>query len=448
GMGKSLIFLSQSLRLALTEGAATLLVYPLRALLNDQDQHIRQLFQRLGVGAAVLCGQTGLDERHRVLAEFGAGRLSVLLTTPEYLLLHAAELAARRQVRFIAIDEAHHIATEALAHRPAYRGLAQLRQSFGQAQILACTATADDAACARITADLGLDALVIDRGRRPNLSVIDQRQTPDKPAALAALADGREPCLVYVDSRDAARQLCRNLRKDLGGEAATLTGFYHAGLSAPERLDIERRFRSGALSLLFSTSAFGEGIDIPGLRHVAFSTMPLSATAYAQMAGRAGRDGAPAFIHLLFNNADTARARQLLSAQAPERGDLELLYRYLKAVERASGQIGLDDAALAAGCRSAEPESLLDARQVAAGLNVFAELGLVAVSYEYPRRQIQLIPGRQAELESSCLYLEASEALLGFDRFAAWMLEADVHELEDFIQGPLLPTHFEAGFKS
>ena len=51
-------------------------------------------------------------------------------------------------------------------------------------------------------------------------------------------------------------------------------GFYNAGLSRSERKRIEQLFRTDALLVLIATSAFGEGVDIPNIRHVVLYHMP------------------------------------------------------------------------------------------------------------------------------------------------------------------------------
>ena len=83
-------------------------------------------------------------------------------------------------------------------------------------------------------------------------------------------------------------------------QLAPLVGFYNAGLSREERKRIEELFRTDALSVLVATSAFGEGVDIPNIRHVVLYHLPFNEIEFNQMSGRAGRDGQDAVIHLLF----------------------------------------------------------------------------------------------------------------------------------------------------
>ena len=79
---------------------------------------------------------------------------------------------------------------------------------------------------------------------------------------------------------------------ELGGQVAG----YHGGLESRKRLALEEDFRQGRLRVLVSTSAFGEGADLPDIRHVFLYHLCFSRAEYNQLSGRAGRDGKPAWI--------------------------------------------------------------------------------------------------------------------------------------------------------
>ncbi len=101
--------------------AASVFVYPLRARRRDQaficrfargDRIARSHSDRRDV--------TGFrDETFTGLTE---GTVDVVLTTPEYLDHHASRFAEADRVRFVVIDEAHHVGLSRAGHRPAYAG--------------------------------------------------------------------------------------------------------------------------------------------------------------------------------------------------------------------------------------------------------------------------------------------------------------------------------------
>ncbi len=87
--------------------------------------------------------------------------------------------------------------------------------------------------------------------------------------------------------------------------------------------------------MLIATSAFGEGVDIPNIRHVVLYHMPFNEIEFDQMSGRAGRDGKPACVHLLSRN-DCALNERILADMTPCHDSLAQVYRKLRAMQRAS----------------------------------------------------------------------------------------------------------------
>jgi single-stranded-DNA-specific exonuclease len=439
GRGKSLVFQMHATRLALRHRSLSVFVYPLRALLNDQQQRLSNRLGQIGLSSRVLCGQSTLEERDQAYDDIKAGLVTAILTTPEFLLLHARRIAEATDIAFIAIDEAHHIASETQAHRPAYQGLHEIRRHFPMAQLMAATATADAQDAAAIEAALGLDCRVIDASRRPNLKVIDQRGSQDRLGLTIDIVRSQDPCVVYTTSRDSARFLVRDLRRALPGQAMAIN-YYHAGLDREMRRQLEAGFAAGTMGCLVSTSAFGEGVDIPNIRHIVAFHPPFSRAALNQLAGRAGRDGHVSHIHLMFDAADLETNRSLLASGLPSRAGLAALYRYIRALSREAPNILLPDESLAVGAGRIDPESLLTGSQVNIGLRVFEELGLLAIDSQGHRRRLTVNPDApRVDLASSSVYLEVLDEVVEFDRFSAWLTDADVAEIESLVQGPILP---------
>ena len=262
-------------------------------------------------------GESSPAERDEAFAALAAGELDVVLTTPEFLHLHAARFAASGRVGFVVVDEAHHVGMSRAGHRPAYARLGEAVEALGRPTVLAVTATADDATAATIRQTLGITATVLDPTVRDNLRIEDRRDIPDKDGYLASLAARGEKTVVYVNSREQSVKLARMLRKRVP-ELAMRTAFYNGGLSRSARHAVERAFRTSELAVVVATSAFGEGVNIPDIRNVVLYHLPFNEVEFNQMSGRAGRDGALARIHLLFGAKDARINEMILSSLAPE----------------------------------------------------------------------------------------------------------------------------------
>ncbi len=438
GRGKSLVFHLHAARLALTRGAASVFVYPLRALVADQIHHLKDSYARFGLEVRLLTGETPQTVRREVYAGLAAGEVDVVLTTPEYLCLHADELAASSRIGFLVVDEAHHIGMSRAGNRPAYAELGQAAKRLGDPCVLAATATAPDAAAQAICSSLSISKLVVDASVRANLRLDDRRDLANREDYLACIVATKAKCVAYVNSRDAAQSLARMLRHRLPALAPRVA-FYHAGLSKADRATIEQAFRAGELSCIVATSAFGEGIDIPDIEHVVLFHMPFSDIEFNQMSGRAGRDGREAWVHLLYGYADARINERILEALAPSRDTMARLYRALaaaaqKAREDGCAEFRVSDAQLAEGAGKAAPES------AATALSVFAELGFLQVEGDAHERVVRMADNpAHAQLSASVRYREGIGQVEEFSAFRTWALSADEQTLLARFTHPILP---------
>jgi single-stranded-DNA-specific exonuclease len=434
GRGKSFCFQFSAALRAFDGGAKTLVIYPLRALANDQYEALRRTLDPLGLRCYRANGSIESDERAELFAALASGTWDVVLATPEFLEFHRDAFTGLSVPSFVVVDEAHHLAES--RHRPAYARLATAIQTLGSPQVLGLTATAGDEAFGRIVEDLRINAWVVDPTIRENLHVVDARGTKDKIAYLAKLFEAAPVpnCkgIVYCNSRSEATKIAQRLRKTLGNTVV----FYHAKMPNAERLNIERSFREGRLGVVVATSAFGEGIDLPDVRDVVLYHLNFDFGEFNQQAGRAGRDGEPARIHLLYGEHDRGLNQYLIDIDSPSLATLREIYRGTKKMAH-GGLVRSDNAAIAGtlGIRGVED------RTIAAALRIFADSELIDAGEDDDGRYVRFLPvSGKVQMERNERYAEGEAIRELFTRFSNFALSASAETLERIINRPIYPS--------
>ena len=457
GRGKSLIFQVHAARVALLQHKMSVFVYPLRALINDQVQSIKNIFEPLGISVDVLNGETDLSSREDLFARMTNNELDIVLTTPEFFSLHADQFAKAQNISFVVFDEAHHVGMNASEGRLAYAHMPQVLKMLGSPQILATTATATTQAAQNICELLSIEAEHVykDKTARTNLELKDLRGAKDRECALLSLVSDGTKTVVYVNSREQAQALTRMLRHripELGHKIA----FYHAGLTPQIRKNVERAFRRGDVCCIIATSAFGEGVNISDIRQVVLYHLPFGRVAFNQMSGRAGRDGKPSVIQMLFDAHDMRVNERILSSHAPQREALVAVYRALTALQPKLGaqtaDSALSDEDIAQMALEIDPRSKADEQTVRVALDVFAELGFISIEGFDQSRTISVnSQASHMDLLESARYAEGLKAHAEFESFAQWVLSASPDELADAITKPIVPeigSTFDGGRES
>ena len=333
GAGKSVCFQVPAVAL----GGLTIVVSPLVSLMQDQVGAARSR----GIAAEHLSGELPRGRVDDVLRDARVGQLSLLYVSPERLPMLACRafssgVAARR----LAVDEAHCISEWGHDFRPAFRRIGNAAELLGRPPIVALTGSATPA----VRGDI-MEAL-IPRGEpfdvhlasfdRPNLWFGARRiaREPDRLAVLRTLLRRDETAIVYASTRRATEKLARALRY-----AGHVAEAYHAGLPRERRDACLDRFIKDEIRVVVATSAFGMGIDKPGVRRVVHWSIPPTPESYYQEAGRAGRDGAPARCYVLFAPGDAEIHERQLDVTFPARKTLRALWSGQLAPERVTAGV-------------------------------------------------------------------------------------------------------------
>ena len=429
GRGKSFCFQYPAAYRALESGTKTLVLYPLRALANDQFEALKRRLDGFGLRILRANGAIGAEERAQLMAALELGDWDVILSTPEFLQFHRDAFAGKSAPGLLVVDEAHH-AYES-KHRAAYGKLAQTIAALGSPQVLGLTATARDDAFDHMIERLKIDAWVIDPSVRENLRVVDARETKDKVGYLREALAGSGKAIVYCNSRNEVSKVAGALRKDFGSEVM----FYHAGMPSADRAEVERFFRSGELRVVVATSAFGEGIDLPDVRDVVLYHLNFSFTEFNQQAGRAGRDGKPANIHLLFGESDRRINEFIIDQESPTLAVLRELYRGIRSLA-ADGTLRMTQSEIADVLQFDK----VNDRTVAAALRMFEDERLVETGLDDDGRFIRFVPvPGKIDLTRNERFAEGEAERENFARFCAFVLNSKAETLERIINRPIYP---------
>jgi len=322
GAGKSAIY---QVPATLLHGP-TVVVSPLLALQHDQ----RVGLAGRGQGAVRISSAETPNQQRAALEAVRDGTARFLFITPEQL-AQPERLAEVRALRpaLVAVDEAHCISAWGHDFRPDYLQLGHLVTELGRPPVVALTATASPPVREDIIERLGLrdPRVIVGNLDRPNLFLTavhcptEELRWQRLTACLAGLSGQG---IVYAPTRRGAEELAERL--SAAGYAARA---YHGGLAAGERTRLHQAFLADEVPVMVATSAFGMGIDKPDIRWVIHVALPDSPDSYLQEIGRAGRDGQPAQVILLYRAEDVALQRYFTGG-APDVAELTALAATLR----------------------------------------------------------------------------------------------------------------------
>jgi single-stranded-DNA-specific exonuclease len=188
--------------------------------------------------------------------------------------------------------------------------------------------------------------------------------------------------------------------------------------------------------VVVATSAFGEGIDLPDVRDVFLYHLNFDFTEFNQQAGRAGRDGADASIHLLFGEKDRAINDFILERAAPTLQTLRRLYAALRRLAR-DGVLRMTYADVA----DTLDFDRVDGTTVGIAVRIFADTGLVELGEDDDGTYVRFLPPRgKVDLAASERYIEGEAERDAFARFCEVALTASPGVLEALIDRPIYPS--------
>ena len=415
------------------------MLYPLRALANDQYEALIRRLEPLGLRIFRANGAIDAGERAALMDALESGAWDIVCTTPEFMHFHVDRFTNERsRPALLVVDEAHHLIES--THRPAYGRVADVMRKLGSPQVLALTATAGDDVFAGIRRELAIDAWVIDPTIRENLTVVEARGVTNKVDYIRRNIDAEGKAIVYCNSRTEATKVAEKLRTTLGD----IVAFYHAGVGSAERLQVEQFFRAGTIRVIVATSAFGEGVDLPDVRDVFLYHLNFDITEFNQQSGRAGRDGAPAQIHLLFGERDRNINDFILERDAPPLHTLRNIYREMKKIagpSTGSGQamIRMTYADIASAIDLGD--KVAD-KTIGSAVRIFTDANLLEMSEDDDGRYVRFLEvNGKVDLTQNERFAEGEAERESFKPFCELVLKAAPDVLQTIINRPIYPSN-------
>ncbi len=286
GGGKSLCFLLPSLLV----GGITVIVYPLLALMRDQKKRL----DNVNIESIIIEGGQSYEDRKKKFSKIESKKAKIIIINPEVLESESVINQLRKfQISLFVIDEAHTICEWGLSFRPSYLKLGRQIHSLHVQQILAFTATANKNTLSTLSKYLFFyNKYTIIRGGVDRENIIYHKRftlTKDRELSFLLCDKKSRPAIVFCRTRESTRNLYHKFNEY---NYNIDTFYYHAGLSKLEKRKIEKTFFQSNDAVLFSTIAFGMGMDKSNVRLVIhYSIVDTNVLSFLQESGRGGRDG-------------------------------------------------------------------------------------------------------------------------------------------------------------
>lgn len=313
--GKSLAFQIPILeRIITAPKTSALLVYPTKALAQDQARSLRA-FRLPTASIAIYDGDTPTTERVEIRR-----KTNIVLTNPD--MLHVGILPSHdrwadffHRLQFVVVDEVHHLRGVFGTHVAfILRRLRRICALYGShPTFVLASATIGNAAelASQLT---GLDVEVIEGDYSPagertfalwNPGLVDA----ELGLRRSALGDATEiftelireggRVIAFTRGRKSTELMYKWAGSRLPPELAFDIAPYRAGYTPAQRRLVESRLFGGELAGVIATSALELGIDVGGLDAVVITTFPGTMAAFRQQAGRAGRSGQSSVVVLV-----------------------------------------------------------------------------------------------------------------------------------------------------
>ncbi|MEY3500630.1 MAG: ATP-dependent helicase, RecQ family protein, partial [Bacteroidota bacterium] len=316
GAGKSLLFQGPALFRSAFTGKLTLIISPLRALMQDQVKGLNK--KGFISNVEFLSSDKTPQEIKDIYRRVAGGEITLLYITPERFRSRSFEncllnrLDADSGLEYVVFDEAHCISQWGQEFRPDYlnagRKVAGFSDGFKMTKLL-FSATISEQVFDEIS--ILMPGIVTVENSDKNYNPVrdhikmDFKHNIVEDDRLAEIANYLKAghfnpklsrAIIFVKSRkkvDECALIMSDCLKEVFGSDCNFSekvGAFHAAMDAEDREDTYDKFKSGEIVILFATKAFGMGMDIPNIHFVTHYSPPSTFEDFLQEVGRAGRN--------------------------------------------------------------------------------------------------------------------------------------------------------------
>ncbi len=346
GSGKSLIYQLVSSVLKDLDNSLTIVISPLKALMEDQVFGMRKY---RGFRAEYVNSSLTYEERTTILQKVKDGEIDILYLSPETFIQHRIEnLIGSRKIGLFAVDEAHLVNTWGRTFRVDYGYIGdQLRvlRKKEQFPILATTATAIFGGpldtVTEIAGSLAMKNpwVVLTDVKRHNIVIkIEHLQAAgekmnrldkieDTVQKVKELAERNVKTIVYCPFVNQAEDI--KIRLEAFDSIKDKVGIYTGRTDDDDRKRNYHLFNSGDYRVIVATKAFGMGIDIDDIETVYHHCVPNILMDYIQEIGRAGRNNEQAHAVTRYLGSDPGNGYLLSSLSIPQQWKLNHIINHI-----------------------------------------------------------------------------------------------------------------------
>ena len=308
GCGKTLVAWITALHV-LSQNAQVAFMAPTELLARQHAESGAKLLEPLGVRMAFLTGSVKSKERKLLLQAIADGEVDIVVGTHA---LFSKEVTFKN-LRYVIIDEQHRFGVE--------QRLALMEKAEVPDLLLMTATPIPRTLSLTVFGNLNVSTIkTMPPGRKPVIThlVTEQSRKRMYQAVGVEFSRGHQAYFVYPridDSGESELRDVTNMYEFLKAEYPNIPSeLIHSKLDDEEKMSILKRYQSGEISYLVSTSVVEVGIDIPNATCMVIEHADrFGLSALHQLRGRVGRSNLSSYCFLVFGDQLTDEAKQRLT---------------------------------------------------------------------------------------------------------------------------------------